>query len=95
MISRSPLRALALLIPLATACAAPSTEGRGALLAQARTCSQDSDCRMRLPRPRPCPGGGQSVPTACCRMNYCGICWSECPSGGGRTDDAANTTRTM
>ncbi len=42
-------------------------------------CNQDIDCHQRLPPPRVCPGGGTSTATACCRMNYCGICWSDCP----------------
>lgn len=78
---------------------APSAAARSTTLAQRHgggsggggsggmSCNTDADCHIRLPRPRACPNGNQSVPTACCRMNYCGICWSEC--SGARSDDGA------
>ena len=74
---RSSLLALTLVASLVGCAAAPvATSPR---LAQTRACQTDADCRMPLPRVRACPGGGQSTPTACCRMNYCGVCWSDCP----------------
>jgi hypothetical protein len=90
LLVRSPgVLVLGLLASLAAGCAAQPDAGHGALRAQrggTQSCHVDADCRLRLPRPRPCPQGGQSVPTACCRMNYCGICWSECGAGGRSTD---------
>ncbi|MFO0559541.1 MAG: hypothetical protein U0269_16105 [Polyangiales bacterium] len=64
-----------------SACAAENTHSM--LLAQrttSPTCSTDANCmgRVRLPRARRCSNGSPQVPTACCRMNYCGVCWSEC-----------------
>lgn len=76
---RSFVLGFALLATLAGCAAAPL---EGTRLAQTRSCSTDADCHMRLPAPRVCPSGGQSVATACCRMNYCGVCWSDCPGGG-------------
>ncbi|MDP3278457.1 MAG: hypothetical protein Q8Q09_24925 [Deltaproteobacteria bacterium] len=73
------LTLLSFALLLASACTTDSGS-RTNIFAQnsPRTCSQDTDCRMRLPRARSCPNGRQSVPTACCRMNFCGVCWSEC-----------------
>ncbi|MFO0648098.1 MAG: hypothetical protein U0326_17800 [Polyangiales bacterium] len=70
------------LIPAASPMAGPLTQTRRPLLAQrgTRSCNTDADCAsIRVPPPRACPHGGTMVATACCRMNYCGICWSDCP----------------
>jgi hypothetical protein len=72
--------AFALVATLAGCAAAPAEPSTR--LAQTRSCNTDADCHMRLPHPRACPGGGASTPTACCRMNFCGVCWSDCPGGG-------------
>jgi hypothetical protein len=51
--------------------------------AAGRTCpgGQDSECSgLPLPRAQSCPGGAQRTPSACCRMGYCGICWTDCPA---------------
>ncbi|MBL8677592.1 MAG: hypothetical protein JNK05_00385 [Myxococcales bacterium] len=74
------LGALALVSFFGSACAAENN--RTILLAQrgAVTCTADADCarRMRLPRARRCSNGAPQTPSLCCRMGYCGVCWSEC-----------------
>ena len=60
-----------------------SAQRRGGAAGGARQCpgGQDSECSsMPLPRPQACPGGAQRTPSACCRMNFCGICWTDCPA---------------
>jgi hypothetical protein len=87
---------LAFIAALASGCAASSTEVHAPLLAQhhgsggsggggGQTCRIDADCHIRLPAARACPGGAQSIPSSCCRMNYCGICWSDCPPAARST----------
>ena len=70
------------LVPTAAPMAQSLTQSRRPLLAQrgTRTCHTDADCAsLRVPPPRACPHGGTMTATACCRMDYCGICWSDCP----------------
>lgn len=80
---RSTLASLALLgsALFFSACASEtSTSLRLAQRGAPMTCSQDTDCaaRMRMPRARRCSNGQPQTPSACCRMGYCGVCWSEC-----------------
>lgn len=89
---RALLLGLTLIASLAGCAAAPID---GTRLAQTRACNTDADCHMRVPPPRACPGGGQSIATACCRMNFCGVCWSDCPGGGAPHSNAAPGTVTF
>lgn len=79
---KSPrLFALALCALFGSACAAENQ--RTLLFAQRGgppTCTDDASCvgKIRLPRARRCANGSPNTPSLCCRMGYCGICWSEC-----------------